>query len=117
MSADGPSLPRAGSCRSSDEDYLKALKTLPLESTVAVLSAWDLYEHQSSNGDERKRTISKAVEADGHESIAADAFEDGKTAKERVSWKFGKSPMVNLIFFALISVVSGFEPDGCSGSV
>lgn len=68
----------------SDAEVLQALKTLPLESTLAVLAAWDLYEHGHTSGE--KDRIAPAVEADGHEITT------GKVG-ERVAWKFGKSPM------------------------
>lgn len=76
----------------SEEDLLKALKTLPLESTLAVLSAWDLYETELANSGENQngsRKISLPIEADGHHSISADATESSVEGKaERVAWRY-----------------------------
>lgn len=68
----------------SDAEMLNALKTLPLESALAVCSAWDLHEHGDHTGEKGK--IAPAIEADGHELV-------NDQAGERVGWKFGKSPM------------------------
>jgi hypothetical protein len=67
----------------SDVDMLDALRKLPLESALAAVSAWDLYEHGDKSGDKGK--ISPAIEADGHELV-------NDQVAERVGWKFGKTP-------------------------